>query len=54
MDQATAKGVVDTVSLMVMLGVLGSFIVVVLVIVKLFGISKAIEKLQETVNALKK
>jgi len=54
MDQATAKGVVDTVSMLVMMGVIGSFIVVVLVIIKLFGISKSIDKLQETVNALKK
>jgi hypothetical protein len=54
MDQASIMQLVEKVSALVTLGVVGGFIVVVLLIVKLFSISKAIEKLQETVNAMKK
>jgi len=46
--------IVDKVLALVTMGVVGGFIVVVLVIIKLFSISKSIEKLQEAVNALKK
>ena len=54
MDQATVGKVVELSAALVTIGVVGAFIVAVLLIVKMFNISKAIEKLQESVNALKK